>query len=136
MMRSDTGSIIPIGIGVISISLVISLVLVEIIGVQYQTLQTKQLADVIALQVASELNRDGIAPVSGLDYSPAVRNTLTVAANQLGIVPVEVSVTSSDQKTILGVVCVQWVSITGFQAELFGNVCSSSKARATSSASQ
>jgi hypothetical protein len=136
MSRSESGSIIPIGIGVIALSLAISLVVVELIGVQYQTLQTKQLADVIALQVASDLNRDGIAPISGLDYSPVVRATLAKAAYQLGIVPVEVSVNSPDQKTILGVVCTRWISITGFQSDLFGNVCSSSKARATSSASQ
>lgn len=136
MRRNDSGSIIPIGVGVIALSLAISLVLAELIGVQYQTLQTKQLADVIALQVASDLNRDGIAPISGLDYSPVVRDTLATAANQLGIEPVEVSVTSPDQRTILGVVCKHWVSITGFQADLFGNICSSSKARATSSVSQ
>lgn len=136
MRRNDSGSIIPIGVGVIALSLAISLVLVELIGVQYQTLQTKQLADVIALQVASDLNRDGIAPISGLEYSPVIRDTLATAANHLGIEPVEVSVLSPDQKTILGVVCTRWISITGFQANLFGNVCSSSKARATSPASQ
>lgn len=136
MTRNDSGSIIPIGIGVIALSIAISLVLVELIGVQYQSLQTKQLADVIALQVASDLNRDGIAPISDLDYTPAVKATLQVASTHLGIKLQEVSVTSPDRKTILGVVCTQWNSITGFQSSLFGNVCSSSKARATSSVSQ
>lgn len=136
MIRSDSGSILPIGIGVISISVIIALVLVEVIGVQYQTLENKQLADVAALKVATDLNQDGIAPVRNLEYQQVVFPVIQAASALLGISPVEVSVISQDERTIEAVVCSYWTSITGLRLGSIGKICSSSKARAISSVSR
>jgi hypothetical protein len=130
MSRQDSGSIIPIGIGVITLSAIFALVLAELIGVQFQTLQNKQIADVLVLKVANDLRRDQIPPVLNLDYTPAVRALLAEAANQLRIEPVEVRVATSDGKTMAATVCTEWKSITGIRFGLLGLVCAQSKARA------
>lgn len=129
-MRGESGSIIPLGVGVISISAIVTLVLVELIGVQFQTLQSKQVADVLVLQVAGDLNRDGIAPVTGLEYFPTVRESLASATAHLGLEPLEVSVMSEDGKTVAAIVCSRWKSVTGLTLGSLGKVCASSKARA------
>ena len=132
MNRQDSGSIIPIGIGVITLSAIFALVLAELIGVQFQTLQNKQIADVLVLKVATDLRRDQIPPVMNLDYTPAVSALLAEAASVLRIEPVEVRVASSDGKTMAATVCTEWKSITGIRFGLLGWVSAQSKARAIS----
>lgn len=116
----------------ISLSTIFALVLVELIGIQFQALQNKQVSDVLVLKVAHDLNRDSIAPIKGLDYRPAVNEVLMSSAAQMGIQPLEVSVISSDGKTMTGTVCTRWKSFTGLDLGAFGNVCATSKARAIS----
>ena len=132
MMREESGSIIPIGLGIIALTAVIALVLVELIGVQYQTLQNKQLADVLVLKVAKDLKTDGIAPVKNLDYRPAVSDLLDASSSHMRVSVSEISVSSRDGKTIEALVCTEWASITGLRLGSFGQVCASSKARAIS----
>lgn len=114
----------------ISLSAVIALIFLELVGVQYQTLQLKQVSDVLALKVASDLRRDGIEPLRNLEYLPVVSELLGVTSAVLGVTPSQVSVLSKDGKTITASVCADWRSITGFKLGVFGEVCSSSKARA------
>lgn len=132
MKRSESGSIIPIGIGIVTLSAIFALVMVELIGVQLQTLQNKQLADVLALKVATDLQRDQIAPVQNLDYLPVVKDLVTEAALQLKINPMEISVMSADGRTISATVCTNWKSITGITLGQLGRVCAQAKARAIS----
>lgn len=130
MNRNDSGSIIPIGIGVITLTAIFALVMTELIGVQYQTLQNKQLSDLLVLKVANDLSRDQIPPVRNLDYRPVVHGLLIQAAKLMDIEPIEYSVTSSDGYTISSVVCTHWRSVTGLTFGSIGSVCSNSKARA------
>lgn len=131
-MRTDKGSILPLAVGLLALSLVVSMFFAEQLGVQFQTLQVKQLADVIALQVASDLERDQIEPIRNLDYRPAVKANLEQGAQFLNIHPSQYSVTSFDGKTIEARVCEKWRSITGLKLDVFGEVCASSRARAVS----
>jgi hypothetical protein len=131
-MQSERGSILPIGIAGVALSLVISLVFLELIGVQIQTLRNKQVSDVLSLKIASDLRGDQIAPIIGLEYFPVARPLLEVVARQLRIRPSRVSVQSVDGKTIESVVCSTWESVTGLRLNNFGQVCASSKARAVS----
>lgn len=130
MVRSERGSILPIGIGVIALSTIFALVIAELIGCQLQTFQAKQFADVLALQVAGDLQRDHISPVLGLDYRPVITDTLNVARRQLDVKPSDVRVVSRDGKTIDATVCIAWKSITGYSAGHLGQLCANSKARA------
>jgi hypothetical protein len=132
MISEESGSIIPFGLGIISLTAVIALVLVELIGVQYQTLQNKQLADVLVLKVAKDLKADGIAPIVGLDFRPVVSEMLHASSSHLRVGVADLSVGSRDGKTIEALVCSEWVSITGFSLGSFGQVCANSKARAIS----
>lgn len=130
MNENDSGSIIPIGIGVITLSAIFALVMVELIGVQYQTLQNKQLSDLLVLKVATDLNHDQIPPVINLDYRPVVADLLKEASKTLGVEPTEFSVSSPDGKTMTSTVCTNWKSITGLTFGALGKVCAQSKARA------
>lgn len=132
MIRRETGSIIPLGLTVISLSAIFALVMVEFIGVQFQTLQNKQVADVLVLKVALDLNQDSIAPIRGLEYRPVVNEVLGSSSAHLGVQPVEVSVNSPDGKTMTATVCTQWKSFTGLTLGAFGKVCANSKARTIS----
>lgn len=132
MIKGESGSIIPLGVSVISLSAIFALVIVELIGVQFQTLQNKQVCDVLVLKVALDLKQDSIAPIKGLEYRPVVTEVLESSSSHLGIQPSEVSVISPDGKTMTATVCTQWRSITGITFGSFGNVCASSKARAIS----
>lgn len=132
MIHDEAGSIIPLGVTLISLSAIFALVMVELIGVQFQTLQIKQIADVLVLKVALDLNQDSIAPIKDLEYRPAVIEELESSAQHLGIQPLEVSVTSPDGKTMTATVCAPWKSITGLTFGTLGNVCANSKARAIS----
>ena len=131
-MASEEGSILPIGIAGVALSLVVSLIFLELIGVQLQTLRNKQLADVLSLKIASDLRSDGISPVVGLEYFPVLRPLATTVARQLRIIPSRVSVISADGKTIESSVCSEWESVTGLRIGVFGQVCSRSKARSFS----
>ena len=131
-MHSERGSILPIGIAGVALSLAISLIFLELIGIQIQTLRNKQASDVLSLKIASDLRKDQIAPIAGLDYSPVARPLLEVAAKQLRIRPSSVSVKSVDSKTIECIVCSTWESVTGLRLKNVGQVCASSKARAVS----
>jgi hypothetical protein len=131
-MHSERGSILPIGIAGVALSLAISLIFLELIGIQIQTLRNKQVSDVLSLKIASDLRKDQIAPITGLDYSPVARPLLEVAARQLRIRPSTVSVKSVDSKTIECIVCSTWESVTGLRLNNVGQVCASSKARAVS----
>lgn len=130
MIRNEAGSIIPIGIGVIALSAIFALVMVELIGVQYQTLQNKQLSDLLVLKVATDLNQDQIPPVKNLDYRPVVTALLDEASKALDVEPIEFSVLSTDGKTMNAIVCTNWKSITGLTFGALGKVCAQSKARA------
>lgn len=129
-MGSESGSIIPFGIAAICLSLVISLLFAELTGVEIQTFKNKQLSDLLTLKVAADLRKDEIAPLVGLEYAPALTEITATASKHLGITPANVSVFTSDGKTIEGKVCTAWKSITGLTFGSFGIVCSSSKARA------
>jgi hypothetical protein len=131
-MQSDQGSILPIGIAGVALSLAVSLVFLELIGVQLQTLRNKQLSDVLSLKVASDLRKDQISPVIGLEYLPVLRPITAAVSTKLRIRPSKVSVISVDGKTIESTVCSEWESVTGLRLGNFGQVCSSSKARAVS----
>ena len=130
MIRSEQGSIFPIGIGLITLTAVFGLLMVELIGCQFQTMQAKQIADVLALQVGEDLNKDKIPPVANLDYSATLTDTLSLISNQLSLHNVEIKVTSHDGETIDATVCLAWKSITGFTLENVGKLCANSKARA------
>jgi hypothetical protein len=131
-MRSERGSALPLGIGLISLTLLAVFLFVELTGVSLQALRNKQLADVSSLKVAGDLLADGIPPLVGLDYSPAVRDVLASAANHMGVAPTKVIVLSLDGQTLETEICTQWKSITGLTFGNFGHVCSKSKARAVS----
>lgn len=131
-MVSERGSILPLGIGLVAISLVVALVLSELVGVEIQTHRNKQLSDLLVLKVAGELIRDRVSPVTGLEYLGALNDTASSASEFLGIQPTRISVMSYDGKTIEGLVCTNWQSITGLKMGSFGKVCASSKARAIS----
>ena len=130
MNENESGSIIPIGIGVITLSAIFALVMVELIGVQYKTLQNKQLSDLLVLKVATDLNHDHIPPVKNLDYRPVVADLLNEASKTLGVEPTEFSVSSPDGKTMTSTLCTYWKSITGLTFGALGKVCAQSKARA------
>ena len=132
MISEESGSIIPLGLGIIALTAAIALVLVELIGVQYQTLQNKQLADVLVLKVAHDLQADGIAPVMNLEYRPVVSELIAEASSYMRVKISEVSVLSRDGKTFEALVCSEWVSITGLGLGSSGKVCANSKARAIS----
>jgi hypothetical protein len=129
-MHSEEGSIIPLGVAAICLSVVLTLVFVELTGVEIQTLRNKQLSDALALKVATDLKTDAISPVVGLEYAPAVQGLTQIASQHLGIDPTAVSILSRDGKTLEALVCTTWESITGLSFELFGKVCATSKARA------
>jgi hypothetical protein len=129
----DNGSIAPIGLGLITLTAAISLVFLELIGVQYQTLRDKQLSDVVAVKIATDLKNDGIAPVMNLDYRPVAQEVLKEGSTFLKVSPTQFSVTSPDGKTIESVVCSRWKSILGFTFGNFGEICARSKARAVAS---
>ena len=131
MNKRERGSILPLGIGVIALSLAFSLVTVELIGIQDQTLQAKQLADTFALQVAEDLRKDGIEPIVNLHYNPTITETRLVATHFLQLEPTQVEVVSHDGKTISSTVCLSWKSITGFTLGSLGLLCARSNARAT-----
>jgi len=132
VISSESGSILPIGIASIAISCILTLLLVELIGVQSQTLQNKQIADVLVLKVTNDLSRDQIPPLKNLDYTPAVSSLLAEVASQLKVEPLEVRVFTSDGKTMAATVCTEWKSITGLTLGALGKVCAQSKARAIS----
>ena len=131
-MKTDAGSIIPLGIAAITLSLLLSLLFAELTGVEIQTLRNKQLSDLLALKAATDLRKDSIPPVVGLDYFPALKELSQEASRVLKIAPTQVSVLSKDGKTLEGKVCTRWNSITGLTFDAFGTVCSVSKARAIS----
>lgn len=132
MIRSESGSILPIGIGLLALTAALSMFFLEQIGIQLQTLQNKQVADVLSLKIATDLNRDGIAPIEGLDYRPPASVLLSQATEFLKLQPTGVSITSHDGKTIDTTICTRWRSITGLTLGVFGEVCANSKARAVS----
>lgn len=113
-------------------SAIFAFVMVELIGIQYQTLQNKQVADVLVLKVTGDLHRDAIPPVVGLDYSPTVAQELKQSSTQLGIEPVETALSTVDGKTLSATVCTAWKSITGLKFGALGKVCAQAKARAIS----
>ena len=131
-MRSERGSILPLGIGVIALTVVVSFLFAELTGVSIQTFSNKQLADVASLKVAGDLLKDGIPPVIGLDYAPVISDLLAAAAIHLEITPTKVTVLSLDGQTLETEICTQWQSITGLTFGNVGEVCAKSKARAVS----
>ena len=131
-MKTDSGSIIPLGIGAIALSLLVSMLFAELTGVEIQKLRNKQLSDVLVLKIASDLRKDSIPPVVGLEYSPVLEKLSAATTRVLKFEPTYISVLSRDGKTIEGMVCSRWESITGLTFDAFGFVCSTSKARAIS----
>ena len=131
-ITQDEGSIIPLGIGVIALTAFVAFVFAELIGVQYQTIQNKQLADVLVLKVASDLRADAIAPVANLDYGPVAWELLKVASSHMQVTVSDFSLLSRDGKTVEATVCSEWNSLTGLSFGSYGKVCASSKARAIS----
>lgn len=131
-MKTDSGSIIPLGIGAIALSLLVSMLFAELTGVEIQKLRNKQLSDVLVLKIATDLRKDSIPPVVGLEYSPVLQELSAKTSRVLKFEPTLVSVLSRDGKTMEGRVCSRWKSITGVTFDAFGFVCSTSKARAIS----
>jgi hypothetical protein len=131
-VASERGSILPIGLAGIAVSLMVSLVFLELVGVQLQTLRNKQVADVLSLKVSADLLHDGISPIVGLEYLPATQMVFGVAIEHLKIRPSHASVVSFDGKTIEATVCSYWLSISGITLGNSGEVCAKSKARAIS----
>jgi hypothetical protein len=131
-MLSERGSIIPLGIGIIAVTVLLTFVFAELTGVSIQTLRNKQLADVSSLKVASDLLRDDIPPLIGLDYYPVIKDLLIAASNHLEVSTTKVSVQSLDGITLETEICSAWKSITGITLGNFGEVCAKSKARAVS----
>lgn len=131
-MKTDSGSIIPLGIGAIALSLLVSLLFAELTGVEIQKLRNKQLSDVLVLKIATDLRKDSISPVVGLEYLPVLQELSAKTSRVLKFEPTLVSVLSRDGKTMEGRVCSRWKSITGVTFDAFGFVCSTSKARAIS----
>lgn len=131
-MRSESGSILPLGIGLIALTALVAFLFMELTGVSLQTLRNKQLADIASLKVSGDLLADGIPPLAGLDYSPAVRDVLASASNHMGVSPTRVIVLSLDGQTLETEICSQWKSVTGLTFGNLGDVCAKSKARAIS----
>ena len=131
-MLDESGSIIPLGIAGLALSLVVSIIFLELTGVQLQTLRNKQISDVLALSVATDLRKDQIPPLIGLEYSPSQHALIGSTTKLVGVNPSRISVLSFDGKTIEASVCSRWQSITGFTFQSFGEVCSKSRARALS----
>jgi hypothetical protein len=131
-MRSESGSILPLGIGLIALTALVAFLFMELTGVSLQTLRNKQLADIASLKVSGDLLADGIPPLVGLDYSPAVRDLLAAASNHMGVSPTRVIVLSLDGQTLETEICSQWKSVTGLTFGNLGDVCAKSKARAIS----
>lgn len=129
-MRDESGSILPIGIAALSITVVVSLVFLELVGVQLQTLRNKQLADVIALRTASYMLLNELTPIPGRNYFSVARRLSSEASMELEVTPTETTVFSNDGKTMQATVCSSWISITGLSLGNTGSVCASSKARA------
>lgn len=129
-MTRDSGSILPLGIGILAISLAFSLLLTELGSLRVQEIRNKQVSDLLALEVSGQLLSDGIPPVIGLDYLSSVRKTFTEATDVLGLDPTAAQVLSLDGKTIEARFCTHWTSITGFTFGNAGEVCVESKARA------
>ena len=113
-------------------SLLFSLLFAELTGVEIQKLRNKQLSDVLVLTIATDLRKDSIPPVVGLEYSPILQELTARTSKVLKFEPTLVSVLSRDAKTMEGKVCSRWKSITGLTLDAFGFVCSTSKARAIS----
>ncbi len=120
------------GIGAIALSLLVSLLFAELTGVEIQKLRNKQLSDVLVLKIATDLRKDSISPVVGLEYLPVLQALSAKTSSVLKFEPTLVSVLSRDGKTMEGRVCSRWKSITGVTFDAFGFVCSTSKARAIS----
>lgn len=131
-MRSERGSILPLGIGLIALTVLVSFVFAELTGVSIQAFRNKQLADIASLKVAGDLLADRVPPVIGLDYSPVVGDMLAAASNHLEISPTKVLVLSLDGQTLETEICTRWKSITGLTLGNFGDVCARSRARAVS----
>jgi len=129
-MKGERGSVMPLGIAITAFSLLASMFFVELIGIQYQTLQNKQLADVLALNVSGQLMNDKVPPVPNLNYSPMLTPLIQEASIRLAIYPSQVFVSSNDGKTIQAQVCTPWRSVTGITFGGIGSVCAESKARA------
>lgn len=129
-MKTDSGSIIPLGIGAIALSLLVSMLFAELTGVEIQKLRNKQLSDVLVLKIATDLRTDAIPPMVGLEYSPVLEELSARTSRFLKFEPSQVSVLSRDGKTMEGKVCSRWKSITGLSFDSLGLVCSTSKARA------
>lgn len=128
-MNSERGSILPLGIGLITLTLTLVLLFIELTGIQIRTVTIKQATDVLALEVSGQLHSDGIPPVVGLDYRPVVRSQLADVSGLLSLQPTVVEVMSKDGLTIEATICESWRSITGLSFGQFGSVCASSKAR-------
>jgi len=131
-VASERGSIFPVGIALIALSMSFGLLFLELIGIQLQTLRNKQVADVLSLKVAGDLLRDGIRPITGLEYLPTTQAELLVTLKHLKLNVSQASVTSVDGKTLEATVCSSWQSIIGFSVGNSGEVCAKSKARAIS----
>lgn len=129
-MKSESGSILPLGLAVVAGTLVLGLVFLELGGVQYQTVRNKQVSDVLALEVAGQLVADRVPPVIGLDYSPTVTDVTSASSQVIGVTAKYISVVSRDGKTMEAVFCTKWESITGLTFGNFGTVCARSRARA------
>ena len=130
MLVDETGSTIPLGLGFLAMVSVFSLVFLELVGIQLQTLRDKQLADLAALTAANQLRVTAVSPVANHNYFSIIKPEILAAERELKLNPTLVSVTSSDGKTIEATVCTQWESITNVRIANGGQVCATSKARA------
>jgi hypothetical protein len=133
VIRSETGSTFPLAIGITALSIALTMFWLESIGIQIQRLQLKNLGDTLVLEVARELKTDGVQPVVGLDYAPVTSRQLADGSRFLKLEITHSSIISYDAKTIEGLLCSRWKSISGFTFGTVGEVCVSTKARAITS---
>lgn len=132
MIRTDSGSTFPLAIGITALSVALSMFWLESIGIEIQRLQLKNLSDTLVLEVARELKTDGIAPLVGLDYSPVTKLQLDDGRRFLKLDITRSQILSNDGRTIDGLLCSRWKSITGLTFGNAAEVCVSTKARAIS----
>ena len=116
-MKKDSGSTLPLLIGLVTCALAVTLTLSEILSVQQQVLRAKSEARFAALLVARETA--GIDPIIGLDYAPAVISNFAELES--------LEVVTLDGLTLEATACVRWISPLRLRAEEV--ICSSARAR-------
>ncbi len=117
-MRRETGSTLPLVIGLATLTIATVFVTAELQSLLVQRGKALNEARFAALYVAKQTAQ--IPPVIGLDYSPSIRAELLGATS--------VKVATADGKTLEATVCEVWHSPLGLHHDV--EVCDSARARA------